>query len=908
MDGPKVLGARDIGPLPCRTGHQMLEGMAEPAAMEPVYALLIDGTTVSIREVLPGDLDAVRDMHRGMSPDNLYLRFFGVSPRAADEVAARLCREPDRDHAALGVWLAGDLIGVAEYERTAEAGEAEIALAVADGMQGRGVGTLLLEHLVSLARSRGLRAFRAETLARNIAMLRVFACAGLPVHRRTTHGVVEVTVPLTRDGSYLDAVAERERHADIESLRPLLCPASVAVVGAGRRTGSIGGAILRNLVAGGFGGPVYAVNPKAGQTLAGVACSPSVTALPESPELAVIAVPPDAVGEVAEECGRRGVRSLVVITSGLRGRDLLDTCHRYGMRLVGPNCFGIANTAVRLEATFAAHAPRAGAAGVVVQSGGIGIALLDRLSHLDIGVSTFVSTGDKYDVSSNDLLLWWESDPATRLGVLYLESFGNPRKFARTARRVGRRMPLLTVVAGRSAAGHRAAASHTAAAATPAVTQEALFQQAGIIATSGLGELLDTAALLAHQPVPSGPRVAVVSNAGGAGVLAADACTDAGLTCAALSDATVRELARLLPAGAACAGPVDTTAAIDAERFARCLDLVAADQGVDTVLAIVVSTAVSDPGSAIANARTGKPLVAAILGQHEAVRVQRGPGGRRVPSYAFPEHAARAVARAWSYGRWLARPCGHEPALDDVAGSAVAQIIERFLAESPRGGWLSPAECMQVIEAYGVPVIAGRSVTSADAAVRAATEFDGPVVLKAQVPGLVHKSDAGAVALDLRNAQEVRRAYARLAATFGNRFSGAFVQRMARPGVEILCGVVQEPLFGPLVVFGLGGVATDVLEDRVARLNPLTDIDATELIHSIRGAPLLFGHRGTAAVDTAALERALLRLSRLADDHPDIAEVDVNPIVARPDGIEAVDVRIRILPQRRWDPYLRRLR
>ena len=880
--------------------------MVESTALGPAYALLIDGTTVSIRELSPRDVDAVRELHHGMSPDNLYLRFFGISPSAAEEVAARLCREPDRDHAALGAWLADELIGIAEYERTDEPDAAEIALAVADRMHNRGVGTLLLEHMVSLARSRGLREFHAETLPQNVAMLRVFACAGLPVHRRATRGVIEVTLPLTDDASYLDAVAERERHADVESLRPLLSPVSVAVIGAGRHAGSVGGAILRNILDSGFAGAVYAVNPKAGPTLAGARCFPSVTALPEVPDLAVISVPASAVAGVAEECGRRGVRSLVVIASGVRGPELIDTCHRYGMRLVGPNCFGVANTAVRLGATFAAEAPRPGTAGVVVQSGGIGIALLRQLSHLGVGVSTFVSTGDKYDVSSNDLLQWWESDPDTRLGILYLESFGNPRKFARTARRVARRMPLVTVVAGRSAAGHRAAASHTAAAATPAVTQEALFQQAGVIATSGLGELLDTAALLAHQPVPTGPRVAVVSNAGGAGVLAADACTDAGLTCAALGEATVRELTKLLPTGAAYAGPVDTTAAIDPERFTRCLDLVGADEGVDAVVAIVVPTAVSDPVPGIAAARVGKPLAGVVLGQDETVRVLQGPAGQRIPSYSFPERAVRAFARAWSYGRWLARPEGKVPAVGDL--SAAARIIQPFLAESPEGGWLPPDACMNVLDAYGIPTVPWRSVTSADDAVRAAAELGDHVVLKADVPGLVHKTEEGAVELDLRGEQDVRRAYARFTEAFGDRLHSVIVQQMARPGVEVLCGIVQEPLFGPLVVFGLGGVTTDVIQDRAARLTPLTDVDAAELIRSIRGTQLLFGFRGKPAVDTAALEDALLRLSRLANDHPDIAEIDINPVIAYPDGVTAVDARIRVVPQPRWDPYLRRLR
>ncbi|MFB9839221.1 acetate--CoA ligase family protein, partial [Actinoallomurus acaciae] len=335
---------------------------------------------------------------------------------------------------------------------------------------------------------------------------------------------------------------------------------------------------------------------------------------------------------------------------------------------------------------------------------------------------------------------------------------------------------------------------------------------------------------------------------------------------------------------------------------------VAADPEVDAVIAIVVPTAVSDLGSAITIGGAARPLAAVVLGQHETVCARPGPGGRRVPSYAFPEHAARAVARAWSYSRWLARPQGREPDLRDVAAPPVERIIRRVLAGSPAGDWLSPAECMDVLTAYGIPVIDWHWATSADDAVRAAAGLGDHAALKADVSGLVHKSDAGAVELDLRGERDVRQAYARFVDRFGDRLRGVLVQRMARRGVEALCGIVQEPLFGPLVVFGLGGVTTDVLGDHSARLTPLTDLDASDLIRAIRGAPLLLGHRGTPAVDTAALEDVLIRLSRLADDHPEIAEVDINPIIARPDGVTAVDARIHVLPRRRWDPHLRRLR
>ncbi len=481
---------------------------AEPAAS---YALLSDGSTVEIRAARPGDAEDIRQMHQHLSPDNAYLRFFSLSPQAPEREAQRLCRPAAPDHAALLAWLDGRLVGVASYEVTNRPGVAEIAFAVPDEMHGRGIATLLLEHLVSLARQRRLTAFAAETLRQNYAMQRVFAAAGLPVQRHFADGVIELSMPLPdHDGNqldhYLDAVAGRANKADVASLRHLLQPSSVAVIGAGRRRGSAGREILHNIVTGGFAGPVYAVNPH-GRSMEGVACLSSAADLPPGVDLAVVAVPPAAVAAVAAECGRRGVRALVVITASLGGggADLLAICRRYGMRLVGPGCFGVAAPAARLNATFAAGQPAAGSAGVVVQSGGVGIALLEHLRRLGIGVSSFASVGDKLDVSSNDLLTWWEQDGQTTMALLYVESFGSPRGFARTARRVGKQLPVLTVIGGRSAAGQRAAASHTAAAATSLVTQEALFGQAGIVATHSLGELVDAAALLCSQPLPGRP-------------------------------------------------------------------------------------------------------------------------------------------------------------------------------------------------------------------------------------------------------------------------------------------------------------------------------------------------------------------------------------------------------------------
>ena len=589
-------------------------------AEDSAYALLSDGATIEIRAARPDDFDAVRDMHAKMSPDNLYLRFFSMSPLAAEREARRICREPGPDHAALLAVLDGEVVGCGTHERAgAGSGSAEVAFTVADDMHHRGIGMLLLEHLVSMARSRGVRAFTAETLSENAAMLRVFADAGLQAQRSLVDGVYDLTFPLPADeadaalGTYRDTVAVRERSADVASMRPVLRPASIAVIGASRRPGSVGRAILRNVITGGFPGPVYLVNPGAAE-LDGIGCLPSAAALPEEVDLAVIAVPAEAVLGVAEDCGRRGVRALVVIAAGLPGparAELLGICRRHSMRLVGPASFGVANPGICLDATFAARHPAAGTVGLALQStGGTGFVLVEHLSRLGVGISTLVSVGDKDDVSGTDMLQWWESDEETKLAVLYLESIGNPAKFARTARRVGRTMPVLTVDVGRSAEGGRLAGARTVKAATPLVTRQALFEQAGIIAAANLGELLDATALLASQPVPAGGRVGVVSNTRGAAVLAADACGDVGLQVASLAADTQRALRDLLGRQALVAGPVDTTVLVAPGRFRECLELVGADPGVDAVLALTATTAGSDlvPEVGAARCRCRSPL------------------------------------------------------------------------------------------------------------------------------------------------------------------------------------------------------------------------------------------------------------------------------------------------------------
>ena len=645
---------------------------------DQVYALLADGTTVEIRPAGPGDFNAVKAMHKAMSRDNSYMRFFNISRHAAEIEARRVCRDPAPGQMALLAISDSEVVGVASYVSEAQ-GQAEVAFAVADHMHHRGVATLLLEHLVSFARSHQITTFTAETLTENKAMLNVFADAGLPVERHYADGIFELTFPLPSEDagptldSYLNAVADRESRAEVASLRHVLAPESIAVIGASRRRGTVGRAIVDNIRVSGYAGRLYTVNPRARQ-IGGERCLASALDLPEAVDLAVIAVPAAGVLDVAERCGQRGVRSLVVITAGLEvaaRADLLAVCRRHGMRLVGPDCFGVAVPGIGLDATFAARPAKPGVTGLVMQSGGLGFAMVDHLSRIGVGISSFASVGDKLDVSGNDMLMWWEHDGLTKLAVLYLESFGNPRKFARTARRVSGTMPVLTVLADRSD------------------QREALFEQAGVITTRGFGELIQATALLASQPVPAGRTVAIVSNVGSAGLLAADACTDLGLSVHHPAGLTRRRLRSLVPAGTVT-GPVDTTAPVSAEDFRQCLELLAADEDVHAIVAIVLPTgATGDLEAAIQaaashEAMSGVPLVAVMLTQPESVRLLPG----QIPAYGSPGAAVRALARAVGYGAWRAGPRGHVPAFADVRTSEARALVREFLRQAP--GWLPP--------------------------------------------------------------------------------------------------------------------------------------------------------------------------------------------------------------------------
>ena len=845
--------------------------MSEPdSGPGSVYALLADGTTVEIRPAKAADFDAVKAMHEAMSPNNAYLRFFSLSRLAAQQEARRVTRAPGPDHAALLAVYDGQVVGLASYEVSpARAGQggprtAEVAFAVADTMHHRGIATLLLEHLVSLARASQLDALIAETLSENTGMLRVFSDAGLPVLSKREEGVIAITIPLPPDDtgtqldSYLDRVAVRERSATVASLQPVFAPRSVAVIGVSRNPGTVGRTVLGNLQAGGFSGRLYAVNRNT-REIDGVDCFPDVASLPETPDLALLAVPPEAVIETAQACGRRGVRGLVVFTAAVdapAGAALLAVCRRHGMRLIGPNCFGIAVPSIGLDATFAAANPLPGSVGLVMQSGGLGFAMVDHLTRLGIGISSFASVGNKLDVSSNDMLMWWEQDGRTRLAVLYIESFGNPRKFGRTARRASLKMPVLTVHAGRSEAGQRALASHTAAAATPLVTREALFEQAGIIATPSFGELMGATALLSTQPPPAGRTVAIVSNVGGAGVLAADACTDLGLAVHHPREETRRRLREIVPAAGSVSGPVDTAATVSADAFRAVLETLGADEDVHAVIALVLQTgATGDLMRAIAEAEAGVPLAVVVLNQPEAVRLVDARGGK-VPSYAYPEVAARALSRAVKYAQWRATPRQTVPAFPDVDAEQARKIVHGFLAGRPDGGRLPQSQAAALLGVYRIPLAPGGAGPGAGAAATIAEGAGYPV---------------------------------------------------------LHVGVIDDQMFGPLVVLGpggaaTGGAATSEAAGHAARLAPLTEADADALISSAGAAPAPRGYPEATADDLAALRDVLLRVSRLTDDLPEITGLDLNPVIVRPDGVVAAGARITVAPQAATDPFLRRLR
>jgi acyl-CoA synthetase (NDP forming)/GNAT superfamily N-acetyltransferase len=848
--------------------------------------VLQDGSTLRLRPTLLADEAVLIDFFQGLSADSLHLRFQG-GVSVDDRLVARFLQSDGESLSLVGELANEDgtmrVIALATFVRLRDRSRAEVAFVVADDFQRRGIGSRLLERLAAHARVEGIERFVAQVLPENAAMLGVFGGTGFEVTRRFLDGVVEVEFELSSSPEVLDRIAQRDHSAVAASLTPFFQPHSVAVIGASARRGTIGGELFRNVIAADFDGAAYPVNPK-GDPVGGVAGYRSVEDIPALVDLAVICVPGPKVFAAAESALRAGVRALCVISAGFaetsseglaRQEQLLALVRAHGARMIGPNCLGVASTARRLNATFARRAFPPGRVAFSSQSGALGLALLEQADARGLGLSAFASIGNKADVSSNDLLEYWEDDPETDLVLLYLESFGNPRKFGRVAGRVARSKPILAMRSGTSHAGARAAASHTAALAGSDAVVDALFRQAGVLRASTLQELLDTAVLLTALPAPAGNRVAVVTNAGGLGILCADACEAQNLELPELTADTLRALSELTPVEASLANPIDLLGSANAALYERVLPLILGDPNVDSVIAVFVppvvetARAVEEVLARYAGS-SAKPLLSVVLSADGSAR-----GG-----FEYPESAARALGLAAQRAAWLRRPAGTTPdvSVDAVAGRAI-------VAAAPEG-WLEPEAAHALLTAYGIPLVGERRAGTADEAAAAVIELGLPVVVKTAVAG-AHKTETGGVALDLRTAAEVREATARMG-------GAVVVQQYLTEGTELLAGLVQDPVFGPLVAFGPGGVLAELIGSANFALAPLTDVDAGELIGTGKAAKLVDGWRGAPAADRGALTDLLHRLSRLAIDLPEVSELDLNPILARPDGCVAVDARIRI--------------
>jgi acyl-CoA synthetase (NDP forming)/GNAT superfamily N-acetyltransferase len=848
-----------------------------PPAHWEADVVAADGGTVHLRPITPDDADGLNGLMERSSDQTRYYRFFGPMKRLSDRDLHRFTHVDHDARVAFVVLLGDQVIAVGRYDRLPGTADAEVAFLVEDAHQGRGLGSVLLEHLAAAGRERGVERFVAEVLAQNGRMVRVFRDAGYESERSFEDGVVHLTFPIAQTDDALAVAHEREQRSESRSIGRLLTPASVAVVGASTDERKIGNAVLRHLLDYGFAGPVYPVNPTA-RHVRGVPAWPDVESVPGDVDLAVLAVPADEVAGVLEACRRKRVKGLVVISGGFgetgpegraAERRLVAAARASGMRVVGPNCLGIVNTdpTVRLNATIAPMIPGAGRVGFFAQSGSLGVALLERARSRGIGLSSFVSAGNRADVSGNDLLQYWATDPGTEVVLLHLESFGNPRKFARLARSVGRTKPVVAVKSGRHVQVTRGLVGTSVA--VPEQSVAALFASAGVIRVETVAQMFDVGTLLAHQPLPAGRRVAIVGNSTAIGWLVADAVLEEGL-----------ELAR--------AEPVDIGADGAPEDFRAALQEALDDDGVDAVVAVFLPPLMAGsqefgPALREVSRHSGKPVVASFLSTEGippelAVRDESGmPARGSVPSYSTPERAVISLAKAVQYADWRRRPVGVIPDLPDVDEQAARELVQRVLQDSPPGRDLEGDELIALLAAYGIPLLATRTVTDVEQAVAAAESIGYPVVLKSTAPWLRHRPDLGGTRLDLGDADDVRSAFAAIPAG-----DPMLVQEMAAPGVACVVEVVDDPSFGALVSFGLGGVATDLLGDRAFRTLPLTDLDAAELVREPRAWPLLDGYRGSEPADVAALEDLLLRVARLADDLPEVLGLSLEPVIVGP--------------------------
>ena len=875
-----------------------------------VDAVIRDGSTIHIRPLVPSDEDALSAFLAGLSEHSRVLRFF----HAVKDLGWAVKRFMDVDYQGRHGLLAlrGDperIVGHSFYAQVGP-GRAEVALEVADSEQGRGVGTALLGQLTQAAVENDIAVLEADVLPENAAMLTVFRESGYPVRARAEYGVIRVEFE-TSTGPALGRFDEREHQSAVAAVSRFLRPRSIAVIGASRRRGTIGGEVFHNLLDSGFPGPVYPVSPH--PYVQSVPAYQGLEDVPGEVDLAVIVVPAEGVVQAATAAAAKGVGALVVISSGFaevgesgraRQAALLEVCRRSGMRLVGPNCMGLLTTepASRFNATFAPAFPPAGRVAFMSQSGALGLAVIDRARSLGIGISSFVSVGNKADISGNDLLEYWEDDPATDLVLLYLESFGNPRRFSRIARRMSRRKPILAVKSGSSAAGARATASHTGAllAATDA-TVDALFEQAGVLRCQTLGEMFDVATLLAAQAPPEGPRVGIITNAGGLGILCADACAGLGLEVPELTEDTRRALRAFLPAEASVGNPVDMIASATAEHYEAATRVLADSGDVDAVIVIFIPplvTRAEDVADAIrraAPALAGRKPLLCVFTSSTGLPTSLSTPEVAIPTYTFPEEAARALGRAWQWGARRQRP-GEEPVQAVGRHDEAHAIVATALGSRPEGGWLTAGEVSSLLNCYDIESVAAEVAGTPRQAAAAARRLGGPVAIKAVASGLVHKSDVGGVLLNIEP-RHVARASREMASRIEERGLGPvtfLVQRMAPAGTEMIAGVVQDPVFGPVVACGAGGTAVELVRDIGFRIAPLTADDVDSMLVSLRTYPLLTGYRGAPPADVTGLKRLLLNLGSMAAELQSVVEVDLNPVIVTSEAVTVVDARVKV--------------
>jgi acyl-CoA synthetase (NDP forming)/RimJ/RimL family protein N-acetyltransferase len=851
-------------------------------------AVLADGGTVHLRPIRPDDADRLREFHSRLSPETIYNRFFTMMRALPARDVERFTHVDHDERAAVIAILQGEIVGVCRYDRLPGAPVAEVAIVVEDAHQGRGLGPLLLEHLTAAARERGIERFRADVLPSNRRMLSVFRSAGFEVERELADGYVELSYPIGVTEASLEVMRSREHRAEARSVARLLAPKAVAVVGASREPGTAGHELFRSLLAHGFEGPVYPVNPRAPH-VASVRAWADVRDVPDDIDLAVVAVPAEQVADVVRACADKRVRGLVVVSAGFgeagpEGRERLAEVVRLardgGMRLIGPNAMGLVNADpdVRLHATFAPGSPPPGSVGIFSQSGALAGTVLAEAARRCMGLSSFVSIGDRADVSGNDLLQYWEDDARTDVVLMHLQGFGNPRKFARIARRVGRSKPVVALKSGRG--GGDAAV-------------DALFASAGVARVDTLAQLFETGQLLALQPLPAGRRVGIVSTSSALAAMAADACRSVGLAVPELP-AGVRERLRLLDSATETANPVDLGPLAPPPQFGEALRVVIGCGEVDALLVLVTPHPQEEAlGAELLEVSRGAevPVLASYLGhngvcpQLAVAASEEAPGRGSVPSWSSPEAAALALARAADHASWRSRDPGAVPVLDRFDVDAARAAVRGLPLD---GRWLPAEVTERLLDAVGLALWPARRVRTLEEALAAAEELGWPVGLKSADERWRNRTDVGAVRLDIDDEEALTEAWAAIEPFVVP--GEAFVQPMAPGGVSTVLRLVEDPAVGPLMSLRLGGVAADLLADPVTRTAPLTDVEAEDLVHSIRGVSLL---RGT---DVLALEDVVLRIAHLSEELREVAEVLLDPVLVSPRGVTLLHVGVRLLP------------